>query len=92
VSKEEKIIRLALLMLLSSGVLLAQGPWEISTGVLSTSFEGPIARSLSLLAIIVGGLVFAYSEGAGKRMLAGIVAGLGMALGARSWRDWLFPY
>jgi pilus assembly protein CpaF len=37
---------------------------------------------LSLVAIVVGGLMFAYGEGQSKKALAGIVFGVGMAIGA----------
>jgi len=81
------------LMLLSSTPLLAQStgsPWENAVNVLETSFTGPIARGLSLVAIVVGGLSFAFGEGDSKRMLAGIIFGLGMALGAVQLMTWLF--
>jgi type IV secretory pathway VirB2 component (pilin) len=57
-------------------------PWENAVNALKTSFTGPIAQGLSLVAIVVGGLMFAYGEGQSKRMLAGIVFGVGMAIGA----------
>ena len=51
---------------------------------------GPIARGLSLIAIVVGGLMFAFGEGGSKRTLAGIIFGLGMAMGAANFLAWLF--
>src|SRR5215471_2457262 len=70
----------------------AQGsPWENAVDVLRTAFTGPIARGLSLVAIVVGGLMFAFGEGESKRMLAGIVFGVGMAIGAVNFMSWLFP-
>lgn len=76
-----------------SVLLLAQSvsPWENAVNVLRDSFTGPIARGLSLVAIVVGGLVFAYGEGSGKKTLAGIVFGVGMAIGAVNFMNWLFP-
>ena len=77
-----------------SVALLAQisaSPWENAVNVLRDSFTGPIARGLSLVAIVVGGLVFAYGEGTGKKTLAGIVFGVGMAIGAVNFMNWLFP-
>ena len=62
--------------------LHADSPWENAVNVLQTAFTGPIARGLSLVAIVVGGLMFAFGEGESKRMLAGIVFGIGMAIGA----------
>ena len=69
----------------------AQPPWENAVNVLQTSFTGPIARGLSLVAIVIGGLTFAYGEGGSKRILAGIVFGVGMAIGAVNFMAWLFP-
>jgi type IV secretion system protein TrbC len=68
----------------------AQSPWENAVNVMQTAFTGPIAKGLSLVAIVVGGLMFAFGEGESKRMLAGIVFGVGMAIGAVSFMTWLF--
>jgi len=69
----------------------AASPWEDAVNALQVSFTGPIARGLSLVAIVVGGLMFAFGEGESKRMLAGIVFGIGMAIGAVNFMSWLFP-
>jgi type IV secretory pathway VirB2 component (pilin) len=69
----------------------AASPWEDAVIALQASFTGPIARGLSLVAIVVGGLMFAFGEGESKRMLAGIVFGIGMAIGAVNFMSWLFP-
>jgi type IV secretory pathway VirB2 component (pilin) len=66
-------------------------PWENAVNVLEQAFTGPIATGLSLVAIVVGGLMFEYGEGQSKRMLAGIVFGIGMAIGAVNFMAWLFP-
>ncbi len=66
------------------------GPWVTAVQALENAFTGPIARGLSLIAIVIGGLMFAFGEGGSKRALAGIIFGLGMALGANSFRAWLF--
>ena len=66
-------------------------PWESAVSVLTTSFTGPIARGLSLVSIVVGGITFAFGEGGSKRLLAGIVFGVGMAIGAVNFMSWLFP-
>ena len=80
-------------VLLTPSVALAQGvsPWLDAISVLESAFTGPIARGLSLIAIVVGGLMFAFGEGGSKRALAGIVFGLGMAMGAANFLTWLFP-
>ena len=76
----------------TSTELLAQGtsPWLQAIDVLQQAFTGPIARGLSLIAIVVGGLMFAFGEGGSKKALAGIVFGLGMAMGAANFLAWLF--
>lgn len=66
-------------------------PWDNAVNVLRTAFTGPIATGLSLVAIVVGGLMFAYGEGQSKRVLAGIIFGVGMAIGAVNFMAWLFP-
>jgi len=66
-------------------------PWENAVTVLKTAFTGTIATALSLVAIVVGGLMFAYGEGQSKKTLAGIVFGVGMAIGAVNFMAWLFP-
>ena len=72
--------------------VLAQGtsPWVDAVANLSTAFTGPIARGLALVSIVVGGLMFAFGEGGSKSALAGIIFGLGMALGAANFITWMF--
>jgi hypothetical protein len=43
------------------------------------------------VAIVVGGLTFAYGEGHSKKGLAGIIFGVGMAIGAVNFMAWMFP-
>lgn len=89
----ECVLKLGLFALLISVPALAAGsnPWESAIDALKESFTGPIAKGLSLVAIVVGGLMFAFGEGGSKKMLSGIIFGLGMALGAVSFIDWMFP-
>jgi type IV secretion system protein TrbC len=82
---------LVLAALATVAPLRADSPWENAVTVLQNSFTGTIARGLSLVAIVVGGLMFAFGEGESKRMLAGIVFGVGMAIGAVNFLSWLFP-
>ena len=80
------------LFLLFQGMILAQGtsPWVDAVNVLENTFTGPIARGLSLVAVVIGGLMFAFGEGGSKRALAGLVFGVGMAVGAVNFMNWLF--
>ena len=72
--------------------VFAQGvsPWLNAVDVLEDAFTGPLARGLSLIAIVIGGLMFAFGEGGSKKALAGIIFGLGMAMGAANFLTWLF--
>jgi type IV secretory pathway VirB2 component (pilin) len=81
----------AFLLALSAIPASAQSPWENAVDVLRSSFTGPIARGLSLVAIVIGGLMYAFGEGDSKRTLAGIIFGVGMAIGAVNFMNWLFP-
>src|ERR1700730_17707461 len=65
-------------------------PWENAVNVLQQAFTGTIAKGLALVAIVVGGLTFAFGEGGGKRTFAGIVFGIGMAVLAVNFLSWLF--
>ena len=82
---------LASIVLLPSSSYAQASPWENAVNVLMVSFTGPIARGLSLVSIVVGGVTFAFGEGGSKRLLAGIVFGVGMAIGAVNFMAWLFP-
>jgi type IV secretory pathway VirB2 component (pilin) len=66
-------------------------PWENAVTVLMTAFTTDIARGLSLVAIVVAGLTFAFGEGGSKRVLAGVLFGVGMAIAAVNFLAWLFP-
>ncbi len=66
-------------------------PWENAVNVLQTAFTSTIARGLSLVAIVVAGLTFAFGEGGSKRVLAGVLFGVGMAIAAVNFLTWLFP-
>ena len=87
-----RAVILVSILALSARDLMAQGtsPWLEAITVLQTAFTGPIARGLSLIAVVVGGLMFAFGEGGSKKALAGIIFGLGMAMGAANFLDWLF--
>jgi type IV secretory pathway VirB2 component (pilin) len=68
-----------------------QSPWENAVSVLQQAFTSTIARGLSLVAIVVAGLTFAFGEGGSKRVLAGVLFGVGMAIAAVNFLAWLFP-
>ncbi|PYT77102.1 MAG: conjugal transfer protein TrbC [Acidobacteria bacterium] len=94
----KKTLREALVA--GAGLLLAapafaqlpgSSPWENAVNVLQQAFTSTIARGLSLVAIVVSGLTFAFGEGGSKRVLAGVLFGVGMAIAAVNFLAWLFP-
>jgi len=88
-----KVIIFAATMLVASPIYAqtSASPWTQAVQVLETAFTGPIATGLALVAIVVGGLMFAFGEGGAKRTLAGVIFGVGMAVGAVNFMSWLFP-
>ena len=97
----KRVVLLVGILALSAGELMAQTAPAPVTGAgaalgykrltcCRAAFTGPIARGLSLIAVVVGGLMFAFGEGGSKKALAGIIFGLGMAMGAANFLAWLF--
>jgi type IV secretory pathway VirB2 component (pilin) len=77
-------------LLLFPVVVFAQSPWERAASNLEQTFTGPLARSLALVAIVIGGLLFMFGESGAKRQISGIVFGGGLALFAAQFLTWLF--
>src|SRR5215210_5455666 len=78
------------LLLTTPALVSAQSPWERAALNLEASFTGPLARSLALVSIVIGGLMFMFGEGGAKRQVSGIVFGGGLALFAGQFLAWLF--
>ena len=76
--------------LLLPAAAIAQSPWERAASNLEQTFTGPLARSLALVAIVIGGLMFMFGEGGAKRQISGIVFGGGLTLFAVQFLAWLF--
>jgi type IV secretory pathway VirB2 component (pilin) len=81
---------LAFLLLLPSFASAQISPWERAANNLAITFTGPLARSLALVAIVIGGLMFMFGEGGAKRQISGIVFGGGLTLFAGQFLLWLF--
>lgn len=77
-------------IVVTAATVHAQSPWERAALNLEATFTGPLARSLALVAIVVGGLMFMFGEGGAKRQIAGITFGGGLALFAGQFLAWLF--
>jgi type IV secretory pathway ATPase VirB11/archaellum biosynthesis ATPase len=83
--RSSRVVLSSLVALCLAAPALAQtgnSPWENAVSVLQQAFTSTIARGLSLVAIVVSGLTFAFGEGGSKRVLAGVLFGVGMAIAA----------
>jgi type IV secretory pathway VirB2 component (pilin) len=80
----------AVSVLVLATTAFAQSPWERAANNLALTFTGPLARSLALVAIVIGGLLFMFGEAGAKRQISGIVFGGGLALFAAQFLAWLF--
>ena len=88
-TRAASVLTLALIVGFPAGAF-AQSPWERAASNLAATFTGPLARSLALVAIVIGGLLFMYGEAGAKRQISGIVFGGGLALFAGQFLLWLF--
>ena len=83
-------VALVLLVLtVFSPVLNAASPWEKGVKNLCLLFLGPVGRGLSIVAVIIGGLMFAFGEGGSKSAIAGLIFGAGMVLASVQFLNWL---
>jgi type IV secretory pathway VirB2 component (pilin) len=88
--RRQTLLVVSALLFVTSASLSAQSPWERAANNLALTFTGPLARSLSLVAIVIGGLLFMFGESGAKRQISGIVFGGGLALFAGQFLTWLF--
>ena len=88
--RSSRIAAVSLALILLPAIALAQSPWERAASNLELTFTGPLARSLALVAIVIGGLMFMFGEAGAKRQISGIVFGGGLALFAGQFLLWLF--
>lgn len=93
--KHHTAIRLAGLALLAAAPALATtagaDPWSTAAAALRAVFVGPIVTALAVICVIVAGVTWGFGEGQSKGRLAGMVFGLGMALGAVPFLNWITP-
>jgi len=86
----DRFVLIAFILMLRQRAASAQSPWERAANNLALTFTGPLARSLALVAIVIGGLLFMFGEAGAKRQISGIVFGGGLALFAAQFLTWLF--
>jgi type IV secretory pathway VirB2 component (pilin) len=84
------VIAATFAIVLLAPALHAQSPWERAAANLEATFTGPLSRSLALVAIVIGGLMFMFGEAGARRNISGIVFGGGLALFAAQFLTWLF--
>lgn len=90
-ARRARVVLVALALMAWPALAFAQqSPWERAAANLEATFTGPLARSLALVAIVIGGLLFMFGEGGAKRQISGIVFGGGLALFAAQFLVWLF--
>jgi type IV secretory pathway VirB2 component (pilin) len=69
----------------------ADMPWESSLTALQSSLEGPTAKAILIMAIIIAGLAFAVGEAGGFfRKCAAAVMGGAIAMGAANFASLLW--
>jgi type IV secretory pathway VirB2 component (pilin) len=83
---------ISLIVIVPAAAFAQSGGTPFDTGftALQTLFTGTIAKVASLIAIVVGGYMFAHGEPGAKRNLAGIAAGTGIAVLATNVLSWLW--
>ncbi len=79
----------AAVFVLAGTDVFAADPWQAAAKNICDAFYGPIGRGLSLVAVVIGGLMFAFGEGGSKSALAGLAFGAGMVLLAPQFLNWL---
>src|SRR5579872_4369614 len=75
-----KFLVLALLLLAPLAAHAQGSPFDDGFTALQTLCTGTVAKVASLIAIVIGGYEFAQGEPGGKKALAGVAAGTGIAV------------
>ena len=82
------VIALAILLLLP--LTAHASPFDEGISNVSTLFTGTAAKAGSLIAVVLGGLGFAFGDQGAKKNLAGVAFGVGIALMAANVITWLW--
>jgi type IV secretory pathway VirB2 component (pilin) len=85
-----KLAILALLLFVPLAADAQGSPFDNGFTALQTLFTGTVAKVASLIAIVIGGYQFAHGEPGGKKALAGVAAGTGIAVRAANVLTWLW--
>ena len=85
-----KLSLLSILLFLPLAAHAQGSPFDNGFTALQTLFTGTVAKVASLIAIVIGGYQFAHGEPGGKKALAGVAAGTGIAVLAANVLTWLW--
>lgn len=85
-----KLLFVVFLMLIPVAAHAQGSPFDNGFTALQTLFTGTVAKVASLIAIVIGGYQFAHGEPGGKKALAGVAAGTGIAVLAANVLTWLW--
>ena len=80
----------AFAFLLCVPVVAHASPFDTGISNVSTLFTGTAAKAGSLIAVVLGGLGFAFGDPGAKKALAGVAFGVGIALMAANVISWLW--
>jgi|SRR5579885_1145842 len=89
-ASKSKICFIALVLCIPLSAFAQGSPFDNGFTALQTLFTGTIAKVASLIAIVIGGYQFAHGEPGGKKALAGVAAGTGIAVLAANVLTWLW--
>ena len=89
-SSRAAIAAIGILLLIPLAAHAQGSPFDNGFTALQTLFTGTIAKVASLIAIVIGGYQFAHGEPGGKKALAGVAAGTGIAVLAANVLTWLW--
>ena len=90
-----RLLSLAAATLLSAAparaTTVGADPWSRGLRRLRRLAARRIATAFSVICVIVAGVTWAFGEGQSKGRLAGVIFGLGMALAAVPFLNWITP-
>ena len=80
------ILGVTLLLTVAEPVLAQAAPWERPICMVARSLSGPVAKAVAIIAIVITGLLIAFSEVGGLfKTLLGLLGGASFALLADQW-------
>ena len=76
---------------LLAGAVTPTDPWSRGVTVMRTFFTGIFAQGISLIAVVIGGAMYALDDGGGsKKKLGALLFGTGLMLLAANFLNWVF--